>query len=127
MCSTKPVELSAVVTFWGVEAVGVAARRNKRTHNLVSWVPKLASGPSIGRIDRRHCRIALYSAGDRHEAGARARSAIRCKDYVVVVEDGLGACSQKGERDQTKRRAHRHARAPLPRLLSTQVLIVGDY
>ena len=65
----------------------------------------------MGRIEGRHYRIALRYAGDWHEAGVLARSAICGKDYVVVVEDGLGACSQKGERDQTKRRAHRHARA----------------
>ena len=54
------------------------------------------SGPSICRIDRRHRYVALGRAGNWHEAGARARSAIRGKDCVVVdVEDGFGACSQR--------------------------------
>ena len=69
----------------------------------------------MGRIEGRHYRIALRYAGDWHEAGVLARSAICGKDYVVVVEDGLGACSQKGERYQTNRRAHGHACETLQR------------
>ena len=69
----------------------------KRIRNLTTD-GGCVSGPSIGRIDRRHCIVTLGLAGDWRQANTRARGAISGEDDVEGVRcDELGARSRKGK------------------------------